>query len=803
MRMPRETNEAPARNWIELGPEVAARMALVSEPAALTVAFYTLTRGAERAWSAINSQLTQLHGEFFWIGGAAGTGKTHFLNYAVALSNRAAASDTASSRYLTVTADAERAGAGELDRQILDQLAPQLAGDSRGSGLWRRVDGPEGLTLALDYARRQGVKGVMAAIDLGEQEATGTTIRNIQALAKTAREFKHLRLILLVAGRAATCEGACSFVVAPDEDEELTVICGRVRRINESALPKATAQYRNLRPDWEPRQIYPLHPAAAEGLKRFIAKSGSGIAAGAAMLREALVLWDAAKHHDRLLMPADLMRSTAAERELEHHLGEAGTAGLTFARQAVLSLPEPMRIAGYALIDALALAHLSDSAGVELLDLLERLPADAAFTLSKGERLVVELAARTQGIIRYEMGCVYFNPGGAGTHEITAFNRALGLTQRFDPSLTAATDIDEFKLKARRFEEALARAVERCYRVRNLLATSLTEGGGLSSEHEHSFEAYRELAESGTAALIGIAADPPRHNTALKVIADYEAMAAIALAAPRLRDMREYLDATGLAAHFDSNSTRDRAIAAVETECQLLKAAVAPAALVNGARNLEALEARFHQFKWSYSQLYREAHLAWCGEMKQLDRLADETRFHFDALRRLNGIPALGEATGQDLGEHIEAALAEIRHCDPDSPMVLEVRPLCPQCDFVIGSISSKAKLEELLHQTRRGLDAKLARLSQSTIARLIEENGHNGKLEGFLKITQAAQTEALVRVLDDKLTAYLAELLNEDQGEIIDGSVPRVVVASNSTQPARAQRLGVAKNPPRSSSRR
>ena len=106
------TNEAPARNWIELGPEVAARMALVSEPAAAIVLCYTLTRGAERAWSAINSQLTQPRGELFWIGGAAGTGKTHFLNYAVALSNRAAASDTASGRYLTVIADAERAGTG-------------------------------------------------------------------------------------------------------------------------------------------------------------------------------------------------------------------------------------------------------------------------------------------------------------------------------------------------------------------------------------------------------------------------------------------------------------------------------------------------------------------------------------------------------------------------------------------------------------------------------------------------------------------------------------------------------------------
>jgi hypothetical protein len=235
----------------------------------------------------------------------------------------------------------------------------------------------------------------------------------------------------------------------------------------------------------------------------------------------------------------------------------------------------------------------------------------------------------------------------------------------------------------------------------------------------------------------------------------------------------------------------------------LLKAAVAPAALISGARNLDALEARFHQFKWSYGQLYREAHTAWCREVKQLAGLADDARLHLEALRRLNGITALGEPVGQDLSSRIDAAVGRIRDCDPAVPMVLEVRPRCPQCDFVIGAISPKVGLRELLEQTRRGLNVKLSRLSQRTIARLIEENDHNGKLEGFLKITQAAQTDALVRVLDDKLAAYLTELLNEKfAGTVVNGSAPEVA-ATGSAHRARPQRLGVAKNPPGSSSRR
>lgn len=802
MRMPRGTSEAPARNWIELGPHIAARMALVSEPAAATIACYTLTRGAERAWSAINAQLTQPRGELFWIGGAAGTGKTHFLNYAVALSNRAAASDTASGRYLTVIADAARVSARELDRQILEQLALQLVGDSRGSSLWRRVEGVDGLRIAFDYARRQGVKGVTAAIDLGEQEP-GAVTAQIKTLATAAGEFKHLRLIVLAAGRAAACEGARSFVVAPDEDEVLTVICGRARFFNDSAWPKATTLYRNLDLGrWEARQIYPLHPAAADGLKRLTAEGG-GLASGAALLREAIELWDLAKRHDRLLMPAELMRSMAAQQALEKRLGDAGRTGLALARRVAAGVPETRRTAARALVDTLALHHLSDSAGVELADLLARLPPDAVIAAEEGQRLVAELAARAQGMIRYEAGRVHFNPLAAGTAELTAFNRALSLAQWFDSSLTAAMEVGELELKAQRLEEALADALERCHRNRELLAVALKEGnGGLSGEQQRTFEAYGELAESGTEALIGIAADSARRDAALKVVADYEAMAAVALAAPRLRAMTGYLEATGLAASFDADPAKDRAIASLETECQLLKAAVAPAALLNGARNLDALEARFHQFKWNYSQLYREAHQVWCREMKQLAGLAEEARLHIGALYRLNGITALGEPAGPDLRSHMEAAVGRIRDCDPDAVMVLEVGPRCTRCDFFIGAISPKSELQELLEQTRRGLNAKLARLSQSAIARLIEENDQNGKLEGFLRIIQAAQTEALVRVLDDKLAAYLAELLNENYaGSVVNGSAPKSPTA-RSVQSPRIERLGVAKNPPGSSRR-
>ncbi|HEX4210784.1 MAG TPA: hypothetical protein VHY56_10340, partial [Candidatus Binataceae bacterium] len=373
-------------------------MVLVSEPGADIVACYTLTRGAERAWGTINYQLTQAHGELFWIGGEAGSGKTHFLNYVVALSNRAAASDTAFGRYLTIIADlGARSGAGELDRQLLDQLATQLGDDNRSTSLWRRVSGAEGLRIAFDYARRQGVKGVTAAIDFGEH-GVGAAQAQLKTLAALARDLKQLRLIVLAAGRMAEYEGARSFAVAPAEDEELTVICGRARRLKDNAWPRAAALYRNLKlGEWEPHQIYPLHPAAALGLKHLIANRG--VALGAALLREAIILWDAAKRHARLISPAELMQSVAVRGELERRFGDAARTGLALAHQAAKELPLETQTVGVAIIDTLALRHLDETNGLALADLLERLSPDAAATAGEAERVIAQLAARSHGII--------------------------------------------------------------------------------------------------------------------------------------------------------------------------------------------------------------------------------------------------------------------------------------------------------------------------------------------------------------------------------------------------------------------
>jgi hypothetical protein len=288
-------------------------------------------------------------------------------------------------------------------------------------------------------------------------------------------------------------------------------------------------------------------------------------------------------------------------------------------------------------------------------------------------------------------------------------------------------------------------------------------GRRLTDDQAKTIAEFITLAEAGPQALVQRGADEDRRKIAIQTVAAYESLAALAAAVPRLRSMREYLQATGLQLRYEDDPTRDRQLAALETECQVVGALIDPAALAGASRNLDALEASFQKFKWTYVQFYRSAHEQWRIEMGRLGPIAEDARRYTDALRRLNSIVALGPPEGEDLAEQMAAMDKRLVRCDLDAPLAPEVTPRCPQCSFVLGTLSPREDLKDFFERARRALRSKLVALSLSTIARIIEQHDHNHRLEGFLKITLAAQTDALTRVLDDKLTRYLAQLLEEN----------------------------------------
>jgi hypothetical protein len=298
-----------------------------------------------------------------------------------------------------------------------------------------------------------------------------------------------------------------------------------------------------------------------------------------------------------------------------------------------------------------------------------------------------------------------------------------------------------------------------------VFATALKEANlQVPAEITAAIAEYIELAEAGGRAILDAAGDRSNLASAIKIVDTYEALAAAAAAIPRMQTMREFLVGTALQALPDQSPSleSDSAVTALETECELLQVELGPRVLNSPPRNLDALEARFQKFKWSYVQCYLSAHARWREQIERLALEADDARRYFDALTRLNAIAALGRPEGAHLGALVAELSAGVVRCELVDEIAPETTPRCPSCGFRLGARSPQAGIKQAIEALRRALEVKLAALSQSVIARLIRNHDREHRLEGFLKITQAAQTDALVRVLDDKLARYLAQVLDE-----------------------------------------
>src|SRR5208337_2825255 len=145
---------------------------LETSPRIATVTSYVFTRAAERSWQVLNQHLEEPRGSVFWIGGPPGCGKTHFLDYVIALQRRAGALDAQNMRRLVCGLElAGRVRAAEVEQFLLSVLAEQIGGDPRTSGdLFRQMRGAAALNVGLEAARRTGIKAVTVAIDFGTSQ---------------------------------------------------------------------------------------------------------------------------------------------------------------------------------------------------------------------------------------------------------------------------------------------------------------------------------------------------------------------------------------------------------------------------------------------------------------------------------------------------------------------------------------------------------------------------------------------------------------------------------------------------------
>jgi len=738
--------------------------------------------------ASLESHLAEPQGAVFWVGGPAGCGKTHFLDYVLALQGRAGALDAQNMRRLVCGLELDGpVSAAEVEQFLLSVLAEQIGGDRRSSGdLFRQMRGAAALNVGLEAARRTGIRAVTVAIDFGTSDC-GSAADFFAMLAQVAASFRQVKFTVVAAGRAMAPEAARPLAVAPrDANEETTIAVRRARRLAEDAELAAGVAYAGIdTAGLAPEAIFPFHPVALSALRTIAthrrpdgeSPNAATITSLSRLARELLSSPDLTSGLPaRLIYPPDLTMNAVISNLVQTQLAEAGRAAWRIARDRIADLDGYERDLAREIIDALIIHKLC--AGMEALaieELKSRVPmvAHGGMAGARATPAVRELLRRleisTGGVIRYETDAARFDPEAAGAPELAAFNAALVLARHFDPRLTIARDREGLYRRVGRLDGAMALAVEAAVRTREVLASALEEANlEMPAANSAAIAQYVALAEPGAAAMLEAAADRSYLASAIQIAEAYEALAAAAESIPRLRAMREYLAATGLRAAPDESGSRDyvwqhSAIVSLETECELLLVELGPRILTGPPRSLDALEARFQKFKWTYVQCYLGAHARWRDKMERLELAAEDARRHFDALARLNAIGALGAPEGAHLGARVAELSARVVRCERGDAIAPATTPRCSSCGFQLGASSPEAGFEDAMAGLRRALEIKLAALSHSMIARLIRDHDRENRLEGFLKITQAAQTDALVRVLDEKLARYLAQVLEED----------------------------------------
>ena len=606
-------------------------------------------------------------------------------------------------------------------------------------------------------------------------------------LAQVAAAFRQVKFTVIAASRAMAPDATRPLLVAPhDPNEETTIAVRRARRLLEDAELEVARAYAGIdTAGLAPDAIFPFHPTALRALRSIASRSSpdgarpdrAAIVSLSRLAREVLASSSGdGEMPARLLYPPDLTINAEISKLLAHLMPEAGRAAWKIARDSIAGLDPYEKDLAREIVDSLIIENVCGAtAALPIEELKSRLPIVARSTSGNAHAapavrdLLRRLEVSTGGVIRVETDAARFDPAAAGAPELAAFNAALTLARGFDPRLTIARDRGSLDARLNRLDSSMALAVEGAVRTREVLASALREANlEMPAADRAAIAQYIALAESGAAAMLGAAADRSYLTSAIKIASAYEVIAATAESIPRMRTMREYLAATGLRAALDEtrireNSWQQSAITSMETECELLQVELGPRVLTGPPRNLDALEARFQKFKWTYVQCYLSAHVRWREKMERLALAAADARRYFDALMRLNAIAALGRPEGAHLGALVADASARVVRCELGDAIAPETIPRCSSCGFQLGASSPQAELEEALDGIRRALEVKLAALSQSMIARLIRNHDKEHRLEGFLKITQAAQTDALVRVLDEKLARYLAQVLEDD----------------------------------------
>jgi len=312
---------------IEFGPPVADRIALEAAPSAGVVDFYLLTEAATRAWGAISASQTSNVSRVLWVSGPAGVGKTHFLNYVMALEERAATKK--GRRAIIRLALGAHARAYDLEQRMFESLAREIGGGDAGAMLWRRLHGGEALGVAFEQAYRVGIRAIVVAIDFGAGDAAAWD-GYFAELARVAARSRDVAFNVYVAARSRAPASAVALEVAPaDGRERMLAALARARRVIDEAAAVALYDGRDTG-RFDPRAICPFDSRAIETLSDLAGETAS-VAALAKLAAAALAAFceNVAESRLRPLLAVELMKAAPVAKRAHgaaHAMEERGCA---------------------------------------------------------------------------------------------------------------------------------------------------------------------------------------------------------------------------------------------------------------------------------------------------------------------------------------------------------------------------------------------------------------------------------------------------------------------------------------------
>lgn len=535
-----------------LGPPVVEQLALEAADAERMVACYFPTRAAQRCLSILTNHRDSLAGEFFWVAGAPGCGKTHFLNYFLALLRQLCDGSGSNGRELVLALDyAELVAAVNVENDILGALAAALGGGRRSPPLWRTMGTIAALQVALHETGRAGVRAITIVIDLGSNESP----RFFSDLVQIAKSSKRPKLTVIAAGAgSAPPDRTMLEVEAADADERVVAAVGRARQLD----PRGAATvglYSQIKIDpFVQQEIFPFHPAALRALDRLAQPAGK-VGSIARLMRAALA---SAQQEDkeRLIYPCDLFDVPEIRRIVEQRIAGEGRAALKSARSACLGIGPASRTLAEQIVHTLALDFLCGPAPALLIDeLCTRLPSashqgSAALAGSDDDEptsILRQLAACSKGVIQLSAVGAAFVPVKNSSPDVEAFNRALPLIKLFDPAIDSAQEIPEFNAKLAQLRQSLSSSIQEAHTVLETLREFAAScGRQLEPEREAVISDFLELAGSSSRKLIEMGADQDVAQAARTTVGAYEELTAAAASVPRLIAMREYLEDTRL-----------------------------------------------------------------------------------------------------------------------------------------------------------------------------------------------------------------------------------------------------------------